>query len=61
MGTSLIDAIIAAGWAKSKSEAKRHIQSGAIRINDEKCTDVDRILTVKDLQIPKSLNIDTKE
>lgn len=40
IGASLIDALIEANWADSKSQARRLIESGAIKINDEKVTDV---------------------
>lgn len=39
IGASLVDALIQMNWANSKSQARRLIESGAIRINDEKVTD----------------------
>lgn len=39
IGASLVDALIQMNWANSKSHARRLIESGAIRINDEKVTD----------------------
>lgn len=40
IGASLIDALIEANWAPSKSQARHLIESGAIKINDEKITDI---------------------
>lgn len=40
MPTSLIDAVVAAGLAKSKTEVRRLIQQGGVRLNGEKVTDV---------------------
>jgi len=48
-GVSLIDAIAGAPEVDSKSEARRLIKQGAVRVNDEKTTDVNRILTSGDL------------
>ena len=45
---TLVELLIMVGWARSKSEARRHIQSGAIRINDVKVTDVDRPIYKED-------------
>ena len=45
---TLVELLILVGWARSKSEARRHIQSGAIRINDVKVTDVDRPIYKED-------------
>ena len=40
----LVDMVIAAGFAKSKREARHLIESGAIRINDTKVTNIDLII-----------------
>ncbi len=37
--TNIIDALVASGLANSKSEARRHIKGGAVRINQEKISD----------------------
>jgi tyrosyl-tRNA synthetase len=37
--TNIIDALAASGLAGSKSEARRHIKGGAVRINQEKISD----------------------
>ena len=38
-GVGLLSAIVAAGFAASNGEARRHIQGGAIKINDTSVTD----------------------
>ncbi len=38
-GAGLLSAIVAAGFAASNGEARRHIQGGAIKINDKTITD----------------------
>ncbi len=42
---SIVQAIIAAGYAKSNGEARRHIQGGAIRLNDETIKDESLVLS----------------
>jgi tyrosyl-tRNA synthetase len=41
---SLVDIVITAGFAKSKSAARRLIEQGGIRINDVKVTDPNLIV-----------------
>lgn len=38
-GLGILAACVTAGLAKSNGEARRHVQSGALRINDEACSD----------------------
>ena len=38
-GIGLLNALVTAGLAGSNGEARRHVQSGAVRINDEAITD----------------------
>jgi tyrosyl-tRNA synthetase len=38
-GVGLLSAIVAAGFASSNGEARRHIQGGAIRVNDKAVSD----------------------
>ncbi|MGV3491094.1 MAG: tyrosine--tRNA ligase, partial [Devosia sp.] len=38
-GIGLLNALVTAGLAGSNGEARRHVQSGAVRINDEATTD----------------------
>ena len=40
IGVSLIDAVIEAGFAKSKSEARRFVEVGSIRIDGKTAVDV---------------------
>ena len=47
-GTGLLAAIVLAGFASSNSEARRHIQGGAIRINDEAVSD-DRLIVTREM------------
>jgi tyrosyl-tRNA synthetase len=44
-GTGLLAAIVLAGFASSNSEARRHVQGGAIRVNDAPVSDDRLILT----------------
>jgi tyrosyl-tRNA synthetase len=39
MGVDLADTIVKSGLAGTKSEARRHIKSGAIRLNDKQIFD----------------------
>jgi tyrosyl-tRNA synthetase len=47
-GIGILAAIVAAGFAASNSEARRAIQGGAIRVNDQAVKDDKRILTASD-------------
>lgn len=47
-GTSLIDALVAAGICKSKGDARRLIQQGSISVNGEKTTEIDKALCQSD-------------
>ena len=44
-GTGLLAACVAAGFAASNGEARRSVQGGAIRINDEAVADEKLMLT----------------
>jgi tyrosyl-tRNA synthetase len=48
-GLPLVDALVKAGLAKSKSEARRSIQQGGIYMNNRRRTDVEMRLTLDDL------------
>jgi tyrosyl-tRNA synthetase len=48
-GLPLVDALVAAGLARSKSEARRGIEGKGFAVNGEKVGDVDRRLTDADL------------
>jgi len=43
-GISLIDSMVAVGFAKSKSEARRMIEQGSIKIDDIKVTNLKAVL-----------------
>jgi tyrosyl-tRNA synthetase len=47
-GLSLVDAVVTAGLAKSKSEARRSIEQGGIYVNQQRVKDVEAALTSKD-------------
>jgi tyrosyl-tRNA synthetase len=47
-GTGLLAAIVLAGFASSNSEARRHVQGGAIKINDAPVSD-DRLSLTRNL------------
>jgi tyrosyl-tRNA synthetase len=48
-GVSLIDALVEAGLAKSKSEARRTIEQGGAYVNNRRVDGIERILTANDL------------
>jgi len=48
-GIGILDAFVRAGLAKSNSEARKLIQNGGARLNDEKLSDPKAMLTVSDL------------
>ena len=39
VGKALVDVALETGWFKSKSDFRRQVEQGAVRINDEKITD----------------------
>lgn len=45
---TLVDALIEAGLAKSKREAREFIQNGAVSLNGDKCQDLEHILSTSD-------------
>lgn len=51
--TGLIDLVVKAGFASSNSEARRLIQQGGVRINDEQIFDVKAVITPADGMILK--------
>jgi tyrosyl-tRNA synthetase len=53
---NVVDVIAAADLARSKSQARRLVQQGAVRLDGEKVTDIDTDLVVEDravLQVGK--------
>lgn len=49
-GTSIIDAIVKAGFATSKGQAKTLISQGGVSLNDEKVTDMSYKLSIEELK-----------
>jgi tyrosyl-tRNA synthetase len=56
---SIVQAVVAAGFAKSNGEARRHIQGQAIKLNDE--TVVDEQLQVPQSATPHKLSMGKKK
>jgi tyrosyl-tRNA synthetase len=50
-GTSLIDLVVLSGYAKSRSDARRKIEQGGVRINDQKITDISHYVEAEDDQV----------
>lgn len=50
LGMTVVDALIAAGLAASKREARQFIEDGAISLSDEKVTNAARVLEESDFQ-----------
>jgi tyrosyl-tRNA synthetase len=48
-GIGVLQACVAAGFASSNSEARRHVQGGAIRVNDVLIADERRMLGMADV------------
>jgi len=49
-GVPLVDLLVTAGLCSSKSEARRLVQQGGAYVNDQQVADLDRVITVEDLQ-----------
>lgn len=52
-GIGIIDLIVKAGFAPTNSEARRLVQQGGVKINDEAVTDVKAVITLADGMILK--------
>ena len=48
-GVGILSLFVTAGLAASNGEARRHIQGGAVRLNDQPVSDDRRIVTLHDL------------
>jgi len=48
-GIGILSLLVTAGLASSNGEARRHIQGGAVRINDQSVSDDRRMVTLQDL------------
>ncbi|MER8410667.1 tyrosine--tRNA ligase [Mesorhizobium sp. M0715] len=53
-GVGILSLLVTAGLAASNGEARRHVQGGAVRLNDEPVSDERRLVTSKDLS-PESV------
>lgn len=56
-GIGLLALLVRAGLAASNGEARRHVQGGAVRLNDEAMTDERRSVTVQDLSPEKVVKL----
>ena len=56
-GIGLLNALVAAGLAGSNGEARRHVQSGAVRLNDQPVTDDRLAITDANLLPEKVLKL----
>ncbi|TIP79330.1 MAG: tyrosine--tRNA ligase, partial [Mesorhizobium sp.] len=48
-GVGILSLFVTAGLAASNGEARRHIQGGAVRLNDQSVSDDRRLVTLQDL------------
>ncbi|RVD66553.1 tyrosine--tRNA ligase [Mesorhizobium sp. M7A.F.Ca.ET.027.03.2.1] len=53
-GVGILSLLVTAGLAASNGEARRHVQGGAVRLNDEPVSDERRLVTPQDLS-PENL------
>ncbi|ABM45289.1 tyrosyl-tRNA synthetase [Bartonella bacilliformis Peru38] len=56
-GAGLLSLLVQAGLAKSNSEARRHIQGGGVRVNDQIVTDETRLISEEDINATESVKI----
>jgi tyrosyl-tRNA synthetase len=56
-GIGLLNLIVKAGLAASNGEARRHVQSGAVRINDEAVSDERRMISSSDLTSDEAIKL----
>ncbi|AZN99412.1 tyrosine--tRNA ligase [Mesorhizobium sp. M9A.F.Ca.ET.002.03.1.2] len=48
-GVGILSLLVTAGLAASNGEARRHIQGGAVRLNDQSVSDDRRVVTLQDM------------
>ncbi|MER8694934.1 tyrosine--tRNA ligase [Mesorhizobium opportunistum] len=48
-GVGILSLLVTAGLAASNGEARRHVQGGAVRLNDQPVSDERRLVTLQDL------------
>jgi tyrosyl-tRNA synthetase len=58
-GLSVVDAVVACGLAKSKSEARRLITQGGVYVNNRRVEDLEKRLTTSDLASPSIMILRT--
>jgi tyrosyl-tRNA synthetase len=56
-GAGILSLLVTAGLASSNGEARRHIQGGAVRINDQSVSDDRRMVTLQDLSPEKVVKL----
>ncbi|MGB3897617.1 MAG: tyrosine--tRNA ligase [Mesorhizobium sp.] len=56
-GIGILSLFVSAGLAASNGEARRHIQGGAVRLNDQPVTDERRLVTLQDLNPQNALKL----
>jgi tyrosyl-tRNA synthetase len=56
-GIGILSLFVSAGLAASNGEARRHIQGGAVRLNDQPVTDERRLVTLQDLNPQNALTL----
>ena len=49
-GMSILDVLVATGLAPSKGEGRRLVQQGGVSVDNEKVTDVNKLLTADDFK-----------
>ena len=57
---TVVDAMVAAGIAKSKGEARRLIEQGGVSVNDDKVTDVNMPVPAKEFVLHKGKKVHVK-
>ena len=57
---TVVDVLVAAKLAPSKGEARRLIEGGGIKIDDDKITDVNQTLTLSDFVLHKGKKVHVK-
>ncbi len=57
---TVVDAMVAAGIAKSKGEARRLIEQGGVSVNDDKVTDVNMPVPAKEFDLHKGKKVHVK-
>ena len=57
---TVVDAMVAAGIAKSKGEARRLIEQGGVSVDDAKVTDVNMPIPAKEFVLHKGKKVHLK-